>query len=227
MAHAGQWRKVGSLRGVAGPKGDSVVGPPGPPGPKGDSIAGPAGPRGLAGKDGELGPVPRHEVDDQDKPTKIRFELERDPATDKTLKWGPWIDFRKLLPRTLPRQRDGMGGTTQSERRVIELIQRYAPADPAATGDFTRVEVTYVSATDNRPSRIVYDVAPGESEEARFDWGTGEAGTHQYKGTAEVGALTNLPVWTIYRSTLDSAGRPSVRQRLANVAWDSRAGLGW
>lgn len=205
--------------GKNGVDGKSVVGPKGDKGEAGLSVEGPRGLTGLAGKDGEIGPIPRHELDPEETPHRIRFELERNMETGKTTKWGEWIDLRKLLPKVMPRG----GGAGLNKWDVLKLIQEN-PSSQQNDG-YDRVEVAFVSSTDERPSRVVRTVG-SDSTEDRFDWGTGTAGTYQYKGTAPAGTSTASPLWTVFRSTLDSLARPGLRERRENISWDLRS-TGW
>ena len=143
-----------------------------------------------------MGPMPRHQISGH----RIRFELQPNV-------WGDWIDMA---------QYNFANGGGVSEERVMQLVH-------AGGSDHDQsVTVEYVSATDNRPVRVVRD-----DTEDRFDWGTSGSGTHQYKGTAAVGTGTSEKRWTIWRTTLDSNARASIRARLDGVAWDNRVTLSW
>lgn len=182
-----------------------------------DYFDGAPGKPGENGEDGERGPMPDHQLDPPENPHRIRFQKPNG-------KWGAWIDLRKLLPKVMPKQRQTMmGGHLIRETRVI------TPEEITAAEEYRRVDVTYVSDSDNRPSRIVYTHLDGSSSEARFDWGTGLAGSYQYKGVAAAGSPTNGSGWTVVRSTLDSSAppRPVTRDRLTEVSWDDRATLSW
>lgn len=148
-----------------------------------DGLDGVDGRDGTDGKPGDPGPLPRHQLDPEDKPYRIRFEVER-LANGKS-RWGEWIDLRKLLPTMAPRRSHGVGGTLD-ERRIRNMIQEaivassttsplsgYRIADEDSSGDVKYYGYTkddsplwYVLQVDHSVDPITYRYSRGSADYA-------------------------------------------------------------
>lgn len=200
-------------RGAAGP-----TGPQGPMGPMG-----PAGPRGETGAQGLRG-----EKGDEGVGIKSVEFIERDKEVFLLITLANGREYQS--PNIRGPQGD-TGGVVQvdlaaAESETPDPIDREDVIDVLPEGA-TRVDLEYVSDSDARPARVVSYGPNGVTHETLYDWGTGAAGTFQYKGVAVVGTAQNSNAWDVVRSKLDAFGRPIERRRLVGYKWSDRATLPW